>query len=231
MSKSQPKRGRNWVFVIYPGDSLPEGEPFKTLDEEKVPYFLSPVHDKDMNADETQKKPHQHLIVMFEGNKSEAQMNALAEKFGCPRPKMVQNLRSMARYLCHLDNPEKAQYLVEDVKQGYGADYSKIINLTENVYIVIAEMMDFIADNDIRYYSDLLEYARTHNDVWFRALIDKCRENVYRYIYSRATKLEKEEEKLTPEEQKAAERYYMDYVKYPPKHSPIPPSSKDEETE
>lgn len=192
MSKTASKRGRNWVFVIYPGDSLPKGEPFKTLDEEKVPYFLSPLHDKDLNADETQKKPHQHLLLMYDGNKSESQMNELAEKFVCPRPKMVQNLRSMARYLCHLDNPEKAQYLVEDVKAGYGADYAKIINLSEDVYIVIAEMMDYISENDVRYYSDLLEYARVHNDTWFRALIDKCRENIYRYIYSRATKLEKE---------------------------------------
>lgn len=187
--KKQPKKGRNWVFVVWE-DSLPEGEPFKTLDEEKIPYFMS-WHDSDMDGDEPKKK-HAHLLVMFEGNKSESQMNDLAKKWGCRPPQCVQNLRSMARYLCHLDNPEKAQYLIENVKSGYGADYSKVINLTEDKYLVIAEMMDFIEDNDIRYYSDLLQYARFNNDIWFRALIDSCRENVYRFIYSRATKIEKE---------------------------------------
>lgn len=196
MSKSSEKktikRGRNWTLVIYK-DSLPEGEPYKTLDEEKVPYFLA-WHDSDVNADGTPKKEHGHIILMFDGNKSYTQIvKDFKEKWNCADPKRIENLRSMARYLTHMDNPEKAQYLVENVERGYGADYDKVINLTENRYALIRDMIAFVEDNDIRYYSDLLTYCATNDDTWFRALCDNCREDVYRYIYSRATKKRDEE--------------------------------------
>lgn len=208
MSKNDTKRGRNWVFVIYK-DSLPEGQPSALLDELAVPYFLA-WHDSDVSADGEPKKEHGHLILMFDGNKSYKQVCEIADTLNSPKPKRIENLRSMARYLCHLDNPEKAQYLVEDVEQGYGADYIKIINLTENRYALIRDMVAWVEDNDCRYYSDLFNYCAIHNDMWFRALCDNCREDLYRYIYSRATKKR--------DEMRAA--YEFDRVKFPPTHSP-----------
>ena len=201
MSKSSKKSnatskaaspGRNWVFVVYE-DSLPAGEPYKTLDEQAIPYFLQ-WHDKDIDPDGTEKKKHGHLLLMFDGNKSPKQMNALKEAWNCPSPKRVENLRSMARYLCHLDNPDKAQYAPETVQEGYGADYRKIISLSEDKYAVVREMMAFVAQEDILYYSDLLEYASLQNDAWFRALLDTSRQTMYEYIKSRAYK-QKEEKK------------------------------------
>ena len=42
-------RKRNWVFVLYP-DSAPENWR-EQLREMLVPGFVSPLHDKDVNAD------------------------------------------------------------------------------------------------------------------------------------------------------------------------------------
>lgn len=187
---STSSRGRNWVFVVYP-DSLPPGEPMKTLDECKIPYFLQ-WHDEDLDPNGEKKKPHGHLLLMFDGNKSAAQMKDFCDAWNSPAPIRVENLRSMARYLCHLDNPEKAQYLQENVISGYGADYSKVINLVEDKYKVVREMMDFVIDNDIRFYSDLLEYAKEENDAWFRSLLENSRSTMYEYIKSRAYKMDQE---------------------------------------
>lgn len=206
--KTATNRGRNWVFVVYE-DSLPEGEPFKTLDEVKVPYFMV-WHDRDADPNGEPKKKHAHILLMFEGNKSTAQMQAFQDAWKCPPPKRVENLRSMARYLCHLDNPEKFQYTYEDVASGYGADYINIINLAEDKYGAVRQMMQFVIDNEIEYYSDLLEYAAANNDMWFRALLDTSRQTMYEYIKSRAYKAK----------EKAKEIYEFDRVKYPVKHSP-----------
>lgn len=42
-------RKRNWVFVVYP-ESAPENWR-EQLKEMLVPGFISPLHDKDVNAD------------------------------------------------------------------------------------------------------------------------------------------------------------------------------------
>ena len=52
MPKEQRKR--NWVFVVYP-DSAPENWVEK-LREMRVPGFISPLHDKDVNPDGEPKK-------------------------------------------------------------------------------------------------------------------------------------------------------------------------------
>ena len=51
--------------------------------------------------------------------------------------------RAYARYLCHLDNPEKAQYDMENVISCSGADYQTMINLATDKYSAIGEMIEF----------------------------------------------------------------------------------------
>ena len=65
--------------------------------------------------------------------------------------------RAYARYLCHLDNPEKAQYETADVISCSGADYQTMINLATDKYSAIGEMIDFclqngVAANDRKYF-------------------------------------------------------------------------------
>ena len=201
-------RGRNWAYILYE-DSLPDKQPDEFLDDAKIPYFLI-WHDKDIDEDGKPKKKHAHLVLMFDGNKSEDYMMKIAEGFNCPKPERVENLRSMARYLCHMDNPEKTAYSPDEVRQGYGADYIRIISLSDSKYQLIREMVEWVNANDCRYYSDLFNHCALHNDMWFRALCDNCREDLYRYIYSRAVKIRDEE--------RAA--YEFDRVRFPVKHSP-----------
>lgn len=52
-------RTRNWATVVYP-ESAPKNWR-EILGEMRVPCFLSPLHDKDINPDGTPKKP----IIMF----------------------------------------------------------------------------------------------------------------------------------------------------------------------
>lgn len=222
--KEKPQRGRNWAVIVYK-ESLPEGEPDKTIEEIKVPCLYI-WHDMD-EEDGKKKKEHAHIVLMFDGNKSFEQVKAITDNFGGTVPIRIENLRSMARYLVHADSPSKYQYNKDDVIEKFGADFKKLFTLPADRYDVIREMIEYVNGNDIRYYSDLLSYCAATNEKWFRALCDNCREDIYRYIYSRASKLKAQEEE---EKEKKKRREEFDYYKYPPKHSPTPPVVCDSET-
>lgn len=170
MSKSKtPKRVRNWAFVLYP-DSAPENWR-NLLGDLHTQIFVSPLH-KDLNPDETEKKPHYHVLLMFEGVKSFEQIEEITTSLNCPVPQVVNSLRGYARYLCHLDNPEKVQYSPEDVVSYCGADYREICSLVSDKYVALEEMQDWCDDQGITSYKKLMQYARKERKDWYRVLCD-----------------------------------------------------------
>ena len=176
-------RGRNFATIVYP-DSAPENWQ-QILSEHFVQAFISPLHDKDLNPTGEAKKPHYHVILMFEGKKSDEQVKEIFSTIcgvGCER---VNSIRGYARYLCHLDNPEKAQYEPQNVRSLCGADYTSTIGLVTDKYKAISEMIDYCVENNIVSYSDLLEYSRMERFDWFRVLCDNGTIVVREYLKSR----------------------------------------------
>ena len=163
-------RTRNFATVIYP-ESAPENWQ-DILSEQKVPAFISPLHDKDINPYGEPKKPHYHVVVMYEGVKTMEQAENLFNQIGGVGNEKVQSIRGYARYLCHLDNPEKHQYNQEDVRCLGGADYVSTIGLALDKYKAIGEMIDYCVENKIYSYAALLRYCRTERFDWFRVLCD-----------------------------------------------------------
>jgi hypothetical protein len=180
--KKGSARTRNFATVVYP-ESAPEGWR-EILSEQFVPAFISPIHNLDCNPTGEVKKEHYHVILMFDGVKTTEQAAAIFEKIGGVGCEVVQSLRGYARYLCHLDNPEKHQYSTDDVCQICGADYTSIIGLATDRYKAIAEMIDFCRINDIVAYAELMEYAMVHRSDWFRVLCDNGTVVVKEYLKS-----------------------------------------------
>lgn len=163
-------RTRNYATVVYP-ESAPT-DWFRIAGELKIPMFISPLHDKDLNPTGEPKKPHYHVMIMFEGVKTKEQAAEVFDQIGGVGCEIVQSVRGYARYLCHLDNPDKAQYNVDDVRCFGGADYTDIIGLAIDKYKAIGEMLDFLDLHvDMTYY-ELLMYAREERFDWFRVLCD-----------------------------------------------------------
>ena len=168
--KASDTRKRNFATVVYP-ESAPD-EWRQILRGYFVPAFVSPLHDKDINATGEPKKPHYHVLLMFEGKKSEDQVKAIFDSIGGVGLEKVEALRGYARYLCHLDNPEKAQYNPSDVESIGGSDYSYTIGIVADKYKAVREMISFCKANEIVSYAELLEYAAIEQDTWFRVLCD-----------------------------------------------------------
>lgn len=176
-------RTRNYATVVYP-ESAPE-DWMSLLADQCVPAFISPLHDQDKNPDGEDKKPHYHVMIMFEGVKSQEQAQAVFDIIGGVGCEIVQSLRGYARYLCHLDNPEKHQYDPEEVRSCSGADYMASIGLPTDKYKAVGEMIDFCEDNDVHSYAQLLVWARQNRYDWFRVLCDSATMVMKEYLKSR----------------------------------------------
>lgn len=182
--KTTDNRARNFATVVYPESAPSDWRDL--LAAQFVPAFISPLHDRDINPGGEPKKEHYHVMVMFEGKKSEEQVRSLFELIGGVGLERVQSLRGYSRYLCHMDNPEKAQYSAEQVQQLCGADYVGAVGLVTDKYKAIGEMIDYCMENDIYSYAVLLQYARMERFDWFRVLCDNGTVVVREYLKSRS---------------------------------------------
>jgi len=186
-AQKKDDRTRNWTFIVYP-ESAPENW-IEILSDEQVPFAISPLHDKDVNADGEVKKPHWHVMLMFKGNKSLGQIKKITDKFNSPAPQKVNSTKAMARYLVHLDNPEKYQYHKEDIKVYGGADIEQHLTSASEQknerYDGIREMCEFVDQRGIIEFSDLMAYAMDNRSDWFELLCDNSAYVIGLYIKSR----------------------------------------------
>lgn len=176
-------RSRNFACVVYP-----ESAPSNWLDiisEAKIPVMVSPLHDKDIKPTGEPKKPHYHVITCYESNKTLEQARSFFESFGGVGCEIVASVRGYARYLCHLDNPEKAQYSIDEVKAFGGADFVTCIGLPTDKYKAISEMIEWCDSEGVEFYGTLLNHARLHHSDWFRVLCDNGTMVMKEYLKSK----------------------------------------------
>lgn len=176
-------RTRNFATVVYP-ESAPENW-IEILSEQFVPAFISPLHDSDINPTGEPKKPHYHVLITFDTMKTNEQAKALTELIGGVGCEVVNSVRGYARYLCHLDNPEKAKYKQEDVKALCGADYSAVISLATDKYMALGEMQDFCEKYNVSSFYLLSKYARHNRNDWYRILCDSGSVFMREYLKSK----------------------------------------------
>lgn len=167
------KRYLSWTCVLYP-ESAPENWQ-ELLGEMMVPWACSPLHDRDVNADGTPKKPHWHLLLSFRSVKSYEQVKEITDKLNAPCPQECKDTRGLVRYFLHLDNPSKAQYKREDILSGGGFDVANALQATatEEEHI-LDEMCDFIETNWVTEFCDFNSYVRHEKKEWALTLRKNC---------------------------------------------------------
>lgn len=185
-------RTRNYACVVYP-ESAPSNWQ-EIVSAAKIPVFISPLHDKDKNPTGEPKKPHYHVMVMYETVKTKEQAEEFFKTIGGVGCEVVNSVRGYARYLKHLDNPEKFQYQDDVICYG-GADYMHAIGTAADKSKGIREMQIWIQENDITCFADLCDYASINRSDWFDILINSGAYFIKEYIKSRTWKMHKTEEK------------------------------------
>lgn len=186
MAKTKDGRSRNWACIVYP-ESAPENWR-DLIDDIHIEWVESPLHDRDINPGTNEpKKPHWHVLLLFPGSKSYEQVLEITTSIKATIPIPCQSVSGTIRYMAHLDNPEKAQYSLSDIRSHGGADLQSYLKPTSaERYRYIREMQVYIRDNNITEYCDFLDFAADeHPDDWFPLLCDSCSYVISNYIKSR----------------------------------------------
>lgn len=182
-------RTRVFATVIYPESAPDDWE--EKLVQAHVSALVSPLHDKDINPDGSQKKAHYHVMVMYENKKNfNTQVKPLFDSIGGVGREEVQSARGYARYLCHMDNPEKYQYDKEEVKCFGGADYTAVVHIATDDSQMLKEIFAYITANHIYSVKQLLDLCAVNNDEWFRLITTNKGYIVKEYIKSYMWELE-----------------------------------------
>lgn len=190
-SGNKESRTRNWNIIVYP-DSAP-ADWREYMDSLQIEWVESPLHDRDVNADGEVKKPHWHLLLMFGGVKTYEQVCEVIAPLNCPIPKKCLSAKGSVRYMAHLDNPEKFQYSISDIKAHGGVDLAELLRPSSSErYAIIREMCDFVRNNGITEFQDLMDYAMAEKfDYWFPLLCDNSAYVVGQYIKSQRHRKER----------------------------------------
>lgn len=156
MSTKKSIKKRNWAFVLYP-ESAP-ADWFDRLKQSGLMGAISPLHDKDVNADGEPKKAHYHVILVYGNTTTYNNVKSLTDSLNQPIPQALEQIRGYYRYLTHKDNPEKYQYSDSDIVTFGGFDISDFVEMTKSeVTKYIKEIHAFVRDNNITEYSDLCD--------------------------------------------------------------------------
>lgn len=193
MKKSQAKkentRARNWVFIVYP-ESAPE-DWLEQLDATNVETCISPLHDQDINGDGSPKKPHYHVLMCFDGNKSFEQVKVITDSLNSPIPIQAKSVKGSVRYWVHMDNPEKHQYNTKDIKSLSGFDVLEALKPSSaDRYSIIKDMIEYIQDNQITEFEEILIYSMSNKfDTWFPLLCDNSAFIISKVVDSKRNRL------------------------------------------
>jgi hypothetical protein len=150
-------RHRTFSGVFYP-ESAPEN--FREVIAGWTVPALLVLHDQDED-----KKPHYHLLMLFSGKKSLGQARELMHELGSEVVQPAWDTRAAARYLAHLDQPEKFQYPVSVIEAFSGAS---VLDLTAPVGDPSPEILAFIRDQGLIEYAGLIDYCLDHRSDWYR---------------------------------------------------------------
>ena len=178
----EDNRRRCWACVVYPESCPPDW--LETIGEWAVATAVSPLHNKDVNPDGQPKKPHYHVLVKFEGKKSQEQVQDLFETVKGVGAIPIQSPEGYTRYLVHKDNPEKAQYNPADIKTFGGFDLLKYLNNNADKTQTIREMREYCKNEKVYNFADLMDYASENNESWFTALCTYASALMVRYVRS-----------------------------------------------
>ena len=194
-------RTRNFATVVYPskeyldsvgsvydgadGYGMPPEDWMQIIADIHAPVLVSPLH-QDIKPDGTMKKPHFHVLFMFESVKDyESQVKPLFDSFGGVGREIVNSARGYARYLCHLDDHDnKVKYSVEDVLSFGGADYRAIIHLPTDDIGILKEIFEFVRINQIYSIAELISISAVNNPDWFSVIVMSRGYIIDKYIKS-----------------------------------------------
>lgn len=181
--KYQYVKARNWTAILRPdADEWPD-DWLQRLEDTGLRIAVSPLHDKDykeLKDGETEPvlaKPHYHILIMASGPITEKSVLKLTKQFGTnQKPKKVNSVTAMLRYFYHADQENKHKYDPNEIISLNGLDLDKYLTVSdETMSQIVMTIINFIVDNNIRYYHRLIKWAMNQEEPAFYQAVLKNR--------------------------------------------------------
>lgn len=154
---------RNWAFVLYPESAPADWK--ERIQLSGVMSAVSPLHDKDVNADKTPKKAHYHVILVYGSPTTYNNVKNFTDSLNQPIPQALEQVRGYYRYLTHKDNPDKYQYSESEITTINGFDIAEYVEMTKSEVLAIKqELTNLIREKDIIEYQDFMDYISDNLD-------------------------------------------------------------------
>lgn len=154
-------RSTTWTFIVYP-DSAP-ADWKQILKLSFVRFAVSPLHSPEPDGSGEERKKHYHVMMVFDSLKSQSQVMNITQVTNGSIPFIVVNPSGLYRYFIHIDDPQKEQYSAgyDAIEKYNGFDGDKYEGYSEKqLDAVFKEIFNFIDDNDITEYFQLINYCK-----------------------------------------------------------------------
>lgn len=187
------KRGKSYTLIVFIDDlpdELKDGKWKQLIIDLGFKCAFSPLHDRDVNADGTPKKPHYHVVIYGSSNWISLidLIDLVRDKFqgkGVPVPEKVPNLDGLLRYFTHIDNPDKAQYSKSGIECHGGLSIERAYRVSKMEHdVMVRDMISLIRDNE-----EITDFFQVVNVALDRA--DKGDDKLFEVIKSNGWLLEK----------------------------------------
>lgn len=147
------------------------------------------LHDRDFHLDGSPKEPHIHLWISFINKKSLRQLIDMlyVELEDGSKPNTLDELCDnnfvAQRYLLHLDNPEKAQYDIDEIVS-FNVDLSNIFEVTSKGLCWEIDALSMLVNGESK-FDVAKKYGRDfiYHYLQFKALANDIREEEFSRIY------------------------------------------------
>lgn len=180
-------KSRAYWFIVYPDSTVDNW--IDIIKEYHISFIISPLHDKDINADGTQKKPHYHVLLIFPNTTTPTLANDICSAINGVRPPKdrffaCSSISSCARYLIHRDDADKYQYDVNDVYCYGDISYLEAMASNYEVNNTIDLMKLFIEQHRIVSIPLFTAYCREYSPEWSYILNSQHSLKIERHIKS-----------------------------------------------
>lgn len=184
---SKTIKSRAFWFVVYPDSVIDNWK--ELIKDYHISFMVSPLHDKDVNADGTIKKAHYHVILIFPNTTTPTLANEICSAVNGVRPPndrffACSSISSCARYLIHRDDADKFQYDANDVFCYGDISYLEAMASNYEVNNTIEEMKYFIEIHRIVSIPLFNAFCRDNNPEWSYILNSQHSIKIERHIKS-----------------------------------------------
>lgn len=170
------QQAKGWAGILYPDSAVPDWR--EQLRQAHIEVLISPLHDKDVNANGDPKKPHYHVMLMFPTKVGFARakviwdaIGAIPEKDKHGNNRALDSIKAYARYLVHIDDHDKYRYNEDEIEAMGGAVWSAVaLSESEETDLLLDQIEEFIEEFQIVSFAAMVRYARENRPEWKKAL-------------------------------------------------------------